>query len=105
VAAELVAAPDVTSYGRCSRGYACRCQDPHRRAAREPEQGGVPGKVVIRIHFTDFTGKIMFHCHIAAHEVAGMTSFINVVKPPPGYNHALITPKRSNHPEPPSSRT
>jgi len=25
----------------------------------------VPGKVVIRIHFTDFTGAIMFHCHIA----------------------------------------
>jgi len=38
-------------------------------------------KVVIRIHFEGFTGKVMFHCHIAAHEVAGMMSFINVVAP------------------------
>ncbi len=45
------------------------------------KQHGIAGKVVIRIHFTDFTGKVMFHCHIAAHEDAGMMSFINVVKP------------------------
>jgi FtsP/CotA-like multicopper oxidase with cupredoxin domain len=44
---------------------------------------GEPGEVVIRIHFTDFTGKVMFHCHIAAHEDAGMMSFINVVDAPP----------------------
>ena len=44
------------------------------------ESHGVPGKAVIRIHFTDFTGQLMFHCHIAAHEDAGMMSFINVVK-------------------------
>jgi suppressor of ftsI len=37
--------------------------------------------VVLRIDFTDFTGKIMFHRHIAAHEDAGMMSFINVVDP------------------------
>jgi suppressor of ftsI len=43
------------------------------------EVNGKPGRVVIRIHFTDFTGKVMFHCHIAAHEDAGMMSFINVV--------------------------
>jgi FtsP/CotA-like multicopper oxidase with cupredoxin domain len=42
---------------------------------------GVPGLVVIRIHFTDFTGKVMFHCHIAAHEDAGMMSYVNVVAP------------------------
>jgi len=42
---------------------------------------GIPGQVVIRIHFTDFTGKIMFHCHIASHEDAGMMSFINVIAP------------------------
>ena len=41
-----------------------------------------PNTVVIRIHFTDFTGKVMFHCHIAAHEDAGMMSFVNVVTPP-----------------------
>lgn len=41
--------------------------------------GGVPGRVVIRIPFDDFTGQVMFHCHIAAHEDNGMMSFINVV--------------------------
>ncbi|MDH6143492.1 suppressor of ftsI [Kitasatospora sp. GP30] len=41
---------------------------------------GVPGKVVIRIPFSDYTGAWMFHCHIAAHEDNGMMSFINVVK-------------------------
>jgi FtsP/CotA-like multicopper oxidase with cupredoxin domain len=45
------------------------------------KQHGVPGRVVIRIRFTDFTGKVMFHCHIAAHEDAGMMSFVNVVAP------------------------
>jgi FtsP/CotA-like multicopper oxidase with cupredoxin domain len=53
---------------------------------------GRPGQVVIRIHFADFTGKIMFHCHIASHEDAGMMSFINVVNPPAGYDKKLITP-------------
>jgi len=48
------------------------------------KKDGVPGAVVIRIHFTDFTGKVMFHCHIAAHEDAGMMSFINVVAPKAG---------------------
>lgn len=43
------------------------------------KQHGVPGNVVIRVHFTDFTGKVMFHCHIAAHEDAGMMSYVNVV--------------------------
>lgn len=45
------------------------------------EEHGIPGVVVIRIHFSDFAGKVMFHCHIAAHEDAGMMSFINVVAP------------------------
>ncbi len=43
-------------------------------------KNGVPGQVVIRIALTDFTGRVMFHCHIAAHEDAGMMSFIDVVK-------------------------
>jgi FtsP/CotA-like multicopper oxidase with cupredoxin domain len=47
------------------------------------KKNGMPGKVVVRIQFTDFTGKIMFHCHIAAHEDAGMMSFVNVVAPGP----------------------
>jgi suppressor of ftsI len=42
---------------------------------------GKPGTVVIRIRFTDFTGRVMFHCHIAAHEDAGMMSFVNVIRP------------------------
>ena len=41
--------------------------------------GRVPGQVVIRIPFDDFTGQVMFHCHIAAHEDNGMMSYINVV--------------------------
>lgn len=43
------------------------------------EVDGVPGKVVIRIPFDDYTGQVMFHCHIATHEDNGMMSFINVV--------------------------
>jgi FtsP/CotA-like multicopper oxidase with cupredoxin domain len=43
------------------------------------EVGGVPGRVVIRIPFDDYTGQVMFHCHIAAHEDNGMMSYINVV--------------------------
>jgi FtsP/CotA-like multicopper oxidase with cupredoxin domain len=43
------------------------------------EVNGVPGKVVIRIPFTDYAGQWMFHCHIAAHEDNGMMGYINVV--------------------------
>jgi len=46
------------------------------------QQSGVPGRVVIRIPFDDFPGEWMFHCHIAAHEDAGMMSFINVAPAP-----------------------
>lgn len=56
-------------------------------------QHGKAGEVVIRIRFTDFTGKVMFHCHIAAHEDGGMMSYVNVIRPrqrshPPG---AMLT--------------
>ena len=44
------------------------------------ELNGVPGKVVIRIPFTDYAGQWMFHCHIAAHEDNGMMSYVNVVR-------------------------
>jgi FtsP/CotA-like multicopper oxidase with cupredoxin domain len=40
---------------------------------------GVPGRVVLRVPFADYTGRWLFHCHIAAHEDNGMMSFINVV--------------------------
>jgi FtsP/CotA-like multicopper oxidase with cupredoxin domain len=33
---------------------------------------------VLRVRFSDYTGRWMFHCHIAAHEDNGMMSFINV---------------------------
>jgi FtsP/CotA-like multicopper oxidase with cupredoxin domain len=56
------------------------------------KKDGVPGKVVIRIDFADFTGRWMFHCHIAAHEDNGMMSFVNVVNPPPAFNQSLIVP-------------
>jgi suppressor of ftsI len=36
--------------------------------------------VVIRIPFLDFTGKFVYHCHILAHEDAGMMSIIEVVE-------------------------
>jgi len=45
------------------------------------KQHGVPGQVVLRIKLADFTGKWMFHCHIAAHEDNGMMSYINVIAP------------------------
>jgi FtsP/CotA-like multicopper oxidase with cupredoxin domain len=46
-------------------------------------QHGKAGEVVIRIRFTDFTGKVMFHCHISAHEDAGMMSYVNVISATP----------------------
>lgn len=51
---------------------------------------GKAGVVVIRMKFTDFTGHFVFHCHILAHEDAGMMMTVDVVKPgqkatpPPG---------------------
>ena len=35
--------------------------------------------VVIRIRFTDFTGKFVFHCHILNHEDNGMMAVVEVV--------------------------
>jgi suppressor of ftsI len=45
------------------------------------KQHGVPGRIVLRIKLADFTGKWMFHCHIAAHEDNGMMSYLNVIAP------------------------
>ena len=41
----------------------------------------VPGKVVIRNHFRDFTGWFVFHCHILGHEDSGMMATIQVLGP------------------------
>jgi suppressor of ftsI len=38
------------------------------------------GQIVIRIHFTDFTGKTVFHCHILNHEDAGMMAVVQIVR-------------------------
>jgi FtsP/CotA-like multicopper oxidase with cupredoxin domain len=35
--------------------------------------------VVVRMRFTDFTGKFVFHCHILNHEDNGMMAVIEVV--------------------------
>lgn len=35
--------------------------------------------VVVRLRLADYTGRWMFHCHIAAHEDQGMMSYLNVV--------------------------
>lgn len=43
---------------------------------------GSSGIVVLRIQFSDYTGRWMFHCHIAGHEDGGMMSYVNVVPPP-----------------------
>ena len=37
------------------------------------------GEVVIRTRFLDFTGKFVYHCHILAHEDAGMMAVVEVV--------------------------
>jgi FtsP/CotA-like multicopper oxidase with cupredoxin domain len=37
------------------------------------------GRIVIRVHFTDFTGKTVLHCHILNHEDAGMMAILEIV--------------------------
>jgi len=39
------------------------------------------GEVVVRIPFTDFVGKFVFHCHILPHEDTGMMGIVEVVDP------------------------
>ena len=45
-----------------------------------PMVNGVPGKVVIRQRYTDFTGRFVIHCHILFHEDNGMMAPVQVVK-------------------------
>jgi FtsP/CotA-like multicopper oxidase with cupredoxin domain len=37
------------------------------------------GEVTLRMRFLDFTGKFVYHCHILAHEDAGMMGVVEVV--------------------------
>ena len=45
-----------------------------------PAVDGVPGQVVIRQRYTDFTGRFVIHCHILFHEDHGMMAPVEVVK-------------------------
>ncbi|GLW99049.1 oxidoreductase [Microtetraspora sp. NBRC 16547] len=38
------------------------------------------GRIVIRIHFLNYTGKTVLHCHILNHEDAGMMAVLEIVK-------------------------
>ena len=39
----------------------------------------VHGNVVVRMHFKDFTGRYVYHCHILNHEDNGMMAVVEVV--------------------------
>ncbi|MCX4793294.1 MULTISPECIES: multicopper oxidase domain-containing protein [unclassified Streptomyces] len=38
------------------------------------------GQLVVRIHFRNYTGKTVHHCHILIHEDAGMMAVLEIVK-------------------------
>jgi suppressor of ftsI len=60
----------------------------------------VGGEVVIRMHFTDFTGEYVYHCHILAHEDRGMMGTVKVEGPTgaaPGHHAAETAPSRSEN--------
>src|SRR5207302_5204877 len=44
-----------------------------------PRQGEQNGSVTIRIKFSDFTGRFVFHCHVTLHEDLGMMAVVEVV--------------------------
>ena len=39
---------------------------------------GIPGSIVIRQHYADFTGRFVMHCHILGHEERGMMQLLEV---------------------------
>ena len=47
-----------------------------------PRQGDQNGSVTIRIKFSDFTGRFVFHCHVTLHEDLGMMAVVEVVAGP-----------------------
>jgi FtsP/CotA-like multicopper oxidase with cupredoxin domain len=59
----------------------------------------VHGVVRIRMRFSDFVGATVYHCHIAAHEDAGMMGIVDVTRTgrrPAGRTlSALITLRRA----------
>jgi FtsP/CotA-like multicopper oxidase with cupredoxin domain len=38
------------------------------------------GQIVIRMAFTDYTGKTVLHCHILNHEDLGMMAVLEIVQ-------------------------
>ncbi|MGZ6951114.1 MAG: multicopper oxidase family protein [Acidimicrobiia bacterium] len=58
----------------------------HSSSLRDTVPLPVGGTVVIRMRFTQFTGRYVFHCHILAHEDGGMMAIVDVTpdgKPAP----------------------
>lgn len=58
----------------------------HSASLRDTVPLPVGGTVVIRMRFTDFLGRYVFHCHILAHEDGGMMAIVDVTadgKPSP----------------------
>jgi FtsP/CotA-like multicopper oxidase with cupredoxin domain len=59
-----------------------------------------PGSTVkMRTHFTDFTGKFVFHCHVLFHEDHGMMSLVEVVPPGDQGGDAATTSDDASHDE------
>ncbi|GAA4619932.1 hypothetical protein GCM10023196_001930 [Actinoallomurus vinaceus] len=54
---------------------------PHHGHGRQDTASIAPkGQIVIRIRFTDFTGRTVLHCHILNHEDKGMMAVLEIVK-------------------------
>ncbi|MFJ2028913.1 multicopper oxidase family protein [Streptosporangium sp. NPDC087985] len=54
---------------------------PHQGHGWQDTANVLPkGQIVIRIHFTDYTGRTVLHCHILNHEDAGMMAVLEIVK-------------------------
>ncbi|WP_406699098.1 multicopper oxidase domain-containing protein [Singulisphaera sp. Ch08] len=52
--------------------------------AKDPVTGE-PGRVVIRLRFTDYVGTVVYHCHILFHEDHGMMGLIRLAPEVPTY--------------------
>jgi FtsP/CotA-like multicopper oxidase with cupredoxin domain len=48
------------------------------------------GVVRIRVRFADFTGPIVYHCHITGHEDAGMMGILDVTRTGHGPSHRTL---------------
>jgi FtsP/CotA-like multicopper oxidase with cupredoxin domain len=65
------------------------------RSLRDTVPLPVGGTVVIRMRFTQFLGRYVFHCHILAHEDGGMMAVVDVTldgRPSPASTGAMTGP-------------